>query len=64
VRDFIVRFLAITAVLGGIVFPGAGVAAAAQDRPVGGDNTAAPSCGPSDIDFAQGCFFGWGRFFT
>jgi hypothetical protein len=38
-------------------------AAADQGRPVGGDNSSAPPCGASDIDFAHGCFFGWGRFF-
>jgi hypothetical protein len=64
VRGFIVRFLAIAAVLGGIVFPGAGVAAAAADRPVGGDKATTPSCDPANVDLANGCFFGVGRFFT
>lgn len=63
-RGVVVRFLAATAVLGGIMFPGAGVAAASQDRPVGGDNAAAPPCDSSNIDVAQGCFLGWGRFFA
>jgi hypothetical protein len=63
VRGVIVRFLVIVAVLGGVVFAGAGVAVADQGRSVGGDNSSAPPCGASDIDFAQGCFFGWGRFF-
>jgi hypothetical protein len=63
VRGVIVRVLAVTAVLGGVVFTGAGVAAADQGRPVGGDNSSAPPCGASDIDIAHGCFLGWGRFF-
>jgi uncharacterized membrane protein YhiD involved in acid resistance len=64
-RRVIVRFLAIAAVLGGVAFTGAGAAAAAdQQRPVGGDNTSAPPpCPAGDIDFANGCFLGWGRFF-
>jgi hypothetical protein len=63
VRRVIIRFLAIAAVLGGVIFTGVGVAVADQERPVGGDNSSAPSCGPSDIDFAYGCFLGWGWFF-
>jgi hypothetical protein len=63
VRGVIIRLLAIAAVLGGVVFTGAGVAAADQGRPVGGDNSSAPACGPSDLDFTNGCFLGWGRFF-
>lgn len=63
-RRVIVRFLAIAAVLGGVVFTGAGVAVANQERPVGGDNTSAPPpCGAGDLDFEHGCFLGWGRFF-
>jgi hypothetical protein len=63
-RRVIVRFLAITAVVGGVAFTGAGAAAADQERPVGGDNSSAPPpCGAGDIDFANGCFLGWGRFF-
>jgi hypothetical protein len=63
-RRVIIRFLAAAAVLGGVVFTGAGVAAADQGRPVGGDNSSAPPCGAGDIDFAHGCFFGWGRTFS
>jgi hypothetical protein len=63
VRGVIVRFLVIVAVLGGVASAGAGVAAADQGRPVGGDDSSAPPCGTSDIDFEHGCFFGWGRFF-
>ena len=63
VRRVIIRFLAIAAVLGGVVVTGTGVAAADQGRPVGGDNSSAPVCGASDIDFAYGCFLGWGWFF-
>jgi hypothetical protein len=62
-RGVIGRFLVIVAVLGGVVVTGAGVAAADQGRPVGGDNSSAPPCGTSDIDFAYGCFLGWGWFF-
>lgn len=60
-----IRALAITAVLGGVIFTGAGVAAADAMRPTGGDNpsSAEPACGASDIDFTYGCFLGWGRFF-
>lgn len=64
-RGVIIRSLATIAVLGGIAFTGAGVAAADTGRPTGGDNSssAEPSCGASDINFAQGCFFGFGYFF-
>ncbi len=64
-RRVIIGSLAATAVLGGTIFTGAGVAAADPERPTGGDNSssAQPSCGPSDIDFEQGCFLGWGRSF-
>ncbi|MGH3695679.1 MAG: hypothetical protein ACRDRX_17100 [Pseudonocardiaceae bacterium] len=51
--------------ISGIILTDAGVAAADQERPAGGDNSSTqPSCGAGDIDFAQGCFLGWGRFFT
>jgi hypothetical protein len=63
VRRVIVRSLAITAVLGGVAFAGAGVAAAEQARPVGGDNPSAQPCPAGDLDFEHGCFLGWGRFF-
>ncbi|MGH3831674.1 MAG: hypothetical protein ACRDRS_14705 [Pseudonocardiaceae bacterium] len=62
-QGVIVRFLAVAAVLGGVVFTGAGVAAADQSRPVGGDNFSAPSCGNSELDFIHGCFLGFGPFF-
>lgn len=70
-RRVIIRSLATTAVFGGIILTGAGaaaadpVAAADPGRPVGGGNSssAEPTCGTSDIDLAQGCFLGWGRFF-
>ena len=63
VRGVVVRLLAIAAVLGGVMVTGAGVAAADQQRPVGGDNLSAPPCGTADLDFARGCFLGWGPFF-
>ncbi|MGH3874602.1 MAG: hypothetical protein ACRDSR_24390 [Pseudonocardiaceae bacterium] len=69
-RRVIVRFLAIAAVLAGVVSTGTGVAAADQGRqvadqgrPVGGDNFSAPPCGTSDIDIARGCFLALGPFF-
>jgi hypothetical protein len=64
-RRVIIRSVATTAVLGGIILTGAGVAAADPGRPAGGDNSssAEPACGTSDIDFEHGCFLGWGRFF-
>jgi hypothetical protein len=64
-RRVIIRSLATTAVFGGIILTGAGVAAADPGRPVGGDNSssAEPTCGTSNIDLEQGCFLGWGRFF-
>lgn len=63
VRRVIVRFLAVAAVLGGVVVTDAGVAAADQKRPVGGDNSSAPSCKASDIDVDYGCLVGEGPFF-
>jgi hypothetical protein len=64
VQRVITRALGITVVLSGIVFAGAGVAAADPTPPTGGDKSSAqPSCGAGDIDFAKGCFFGMGRFF-
>lgn len=64
-RRVIIRSLATITVLGGIALTGAGVAAADPGRPTGGDNSSstAPACGASDINFAQGCFFGFGYFF-
>ena len=62
-RRVIIRSLGITAVLSGIIIAGAGVAAADPAPPTGGDKSSAPSCGAGDIDFAQGCFLGMGRFF-
>jgi hypothetical protein len=63
VRGVIVRFLAVAAVLVGVAVTGAGVAAADQKRPVGGDNPSAPSCGASDINVESGCVIGEGPFF-
>lgn len=60
-RRGIVRFVAITAVLGGAILTATGVAAADPGRPTGGDNSA--TCNPSDLEFEQGCFVGWGPFF-
>jgi hypothetical protein len=60
-RRNIIRSLAITTVLGGTLFTAAGVAAADQGRPTGGDKS--PTCSPSDLEFEQGCFAGWGPFF-
>lgn len=64
-RGVIIRSLATTAVLGGIILTGAGVAAADPGRPAGGDNFSSgePTCGAGDLDFENGCFLGWGRFF-
>jgi hypothetical protein len=64
-RRIIIRCLAVNAVLGGLILTGVGVAAADQGHPGGGGNSssAEPPCGTSDIDFSQGCFLGWGRFF-
>ncbi|MGH3669707.1 MAG: hypothetical protein ACRDSH_03580, partial [Pseudonocardiaceae bacterium] len=59
-RRVIVRALAIAAVLGGVAVAGAGVAAAEQARPVGGDNPSAQPCGSGDMDFEHGCFLGMG----
>jgi hypothetical protein len=60
-----IRFVAVNAVLGGLILTGVGVASADSGYPTGGDkpSTAEPACGSGDIDFAQGCFLGWGRFF-
>jgi hypothetical protein len=64
-RGVIIRSLATTAVLGGIILTGSGVAAADPGRPTGGNNFSSgePTCGAGDADFEHGCFFGWGRFF-
>jgi hypothetical protein len=64
-RRVIIRSLATTAVLGGVIFTSVGVAVADQERPTGGDRSAPaePACGPSELDFTYGCFLGWGRFF-
>jgi hypothetical protein len=63
--QLIIRFTAATAVLGGMVFTGAGEAAADSGYPATGDpsSSAQPGCGESDINVEQGCFLGWGRFF-
>ena len=71
-RRVMIRSLAITTVLGGIIFTGAGAAAGdpgssagvptGPGNRTGGDNSSS-TCGASDIDFAHGCFLGWGRFF-
>jgi hypothetical protein len=64
VQRVIIRSLGITVVLSGIIIAGAGVAAAEPAPQTGGDKSSAqPSCGAGDIDFAQGCFLGMGRFF-
>lgn len=73
-RRVIIRSLTATAVLGGIILTGAGVAAAAPGSgagvaaagpggQVGGDNSSSATCGASDIDLKQGCFLGVGRLF-
>jgi hypothetical protein len=64
-RRVIIRFLASTAVLGGIILNGAGVAAADPERPAAGGTSASaePTCGTSNFDLDQGCILGWGRLF-
>jgi hypothetical protein len=63
VRRVITRSLGITVVLSGIILAGTGVAAADPTPPTGGDKSSAQPCGAGDLDFAQGCFLGMGRFF-
>jgi hypothetical protein len=59
-----IRGVAIAAMLSGAFFAAAGVAAADQSRPTGGDNPSAQSsCNSSDLDFERGCFLSWGPFF-
>jgi hypothetical protein len=63
-RRNIIRSVAITTVLGGTIFSAAGVAAADQGRPTGGDNSSAQSgCNTSELDSERGCFLSWGPFF-
>lgn len=64
-RGVIIGSLAAGAVLGGLAFTGVGVAAADSGYPTGGDRSAPAesTCGSGDLDFANGCFLGWGRFF-
>ena len=60
----IIRSVAIATVLGGTILAAAGVAAADQKRPTGGDDPSANStCNSGDLDFDRGCFLSWGPFF-
>jgi hypothetical protein len=65
IRSGIIRGVAIAAMLSGAFFAAAGVAAADQSRPTGGDNPSAQSScnSSSDLDFERGCFLSWGPFF-
>jgi hypothetical protein len=58
-----IRSVAITTVLGGTIFSAAGVAAADQGRPTGGDNSSAQGCSSSDGYSDPGCMLGWGPLF-
>lgn len=62
----IIRFVAVSAALGGLILTGVGVATADSGYSTGGDKPASaePVCGSGDLDFANGCFLGWGRFFS
>lgn len=64
-RRVIMGSLATTAVLGGVILTGAGVAAADTGRPTGGDDPASaqPTCGNTEIDFTKGCFLSPHPFF-
>ncbi|MGH3784268.1 MAG: hypothetical protein ACRDRO_27530 [Pseudonocardiaceae bacterium] len=64
-RRVIIRSLATTAVLSGLILTGAGVAAADTARPTGGDDPSAQTtCGSGNIDFSPGgCFLGSHNFF-
>jgi hypothetical protein len=63
-RGVISRCLATTAVIGGVILAGAGVAVADTGRPTGGtgrDHTGGtgpdqPSCQPGNIDLTPDCF--------
>jgi hypothetical protein len=65
-RRVIIRSLATTAMLSGLIFAGAGVAAADTARPTGGDDpsSAQTTCGSGNIDFSPGgCFMGMRHIF-
>lgn len=64
-RRVIIRSLATTAVLGGVILTGAGVAAADTGRPTGGTGPDQPTCAPGNIDLSQNCLLapGGGRLF-
>ncbi|MDQ2880965.1 MAG: hypothetical protein M3Y48_06850 [Actinomycetota bacterium] len=65
-RRVIIRSLATTAVLSGLILAGAGVAAADTARPTGGTDPSSEqtTCGNGNLDISQGgCFLGSHNFF-
>jgi hypothetical protein len=64
-RVGIIRSVAIATAVSGTILAAAGVAAADQSRPTGGDDPSAQSScnNSSDLDFERGCFLSWGPFF-
>jgi hypothetical protein len=60
-RRVIIRSLATTAVLSGVILTGAGVAAADTGRPTGGTDPSSEqtTCGSGNLDISPGgCFLG------
>jgi hypothetical protein len=54
-RGVIIRSLATTAVVGGVILAGAGVASAGTGSPTGGTDSDQPACASGSLDISQDC---------
>lgn len=55
-RGVIIRSLATTAVVSGVILAGAGVASADTGNPTGGTGSDQPTCQPGNINLTPECF--------